>query len=103
MKHEKIFKREGGNRVKIVAEYIQGHRIKSYSFYVLTCEKRKRTWKGIVDSDCYSFRALSMSERAEYKKKKSLEVATKEEVNQTYLELWEKMKPELLEDIEKDG
>lgn len=98
MEHEKIIKRDNGTRVKIRVEAymdsFSGDGPK-YSFTASSCEKSKRTFKSPSFPE-YEYRKLSMGERRKYMEPLYLTICTREEVNAIYLELWEKMKPELL-------
>lgn len=95
MKHEKIFKLENGSRVKVEVE-LSSVRFGSdleWSYTVMTCEPRKRTWKSPVDTDCYKYRALSMEERREFREKTFEGIVKQEMVIETANELFGKLKP----------
>jgi len=92
--HEKILKRPDGTRVKIIVSFWDSRTGYRYDIEdVRTCAKGKRTWVPVQDSNCYSYRRLSLDDRAKEKVKEELKVVTKEEVLQAKLELWEKLKP----------
>lgn len=95
MKHEKIFKREDGSKVNIDIDFwSEGFTNKfTYRVSVSTCEPKKRTFKYVNDTDDYNWRRLNHEQRKEYEMKNNLEYVTKEEIQETALELWNKMKP----------
>lgn len=96
MTHEKIFFRPDGSKVKIVASlsigYFTGDAAK-WDYFVLSCEPKKRIWRGVVDEDDYAYRALSMADRKKKSEAGYLKFVTKEEVLSAKMELWEKLKP----------
>lgn len=95
MRHEKILKRQDGSRVRIVAELHIGYTDSKprWSFYAMTCEPGKRTWRSACDTDSYSYRNLDMAERLLAVRDAALSVATKDEIESAMLELWEIVKP----------
>ena len=99
MRIEKVFKREDGTKIKIDA-YVwlgSGRDEVNYVWDVRKCEPRKRTWKEVYNFDGdYIWRAMDLAERRETTVKKYLEFVTKEEVNESLNELWEKLKPKNL-------
>lgn len=96
MTHEKIFSRPDGSRIKIIVSLnigdMRGDKI-NWGYTVLTCEPRKRTWKGVTNTDDYNYRRLSMDQRVEARKQEYLKFASKEEIVAAQTELWEKLKP----------
>lgn len=95
MRHEKIFKREDGSRVRVNIEFRADW---SYSkpewyFSVDTCEKGKRTWVPACNGDDYFFRKLTMAERAKAVREESLKRASIDEVKLAMLELWDRLRP----------
>ena len=97
MKHEKIIKREDGSRVRItVSLLVEWSRSEPrWSFVVHRCEKGKRTWTTPVNHDDYSWRKLGMEEKRNEDHRRSLTLASKDEVESAMIELWEAIKPSL--------
>ena len=97
MRYEKILKRQDGSRVRILVEFrAEWNAIKPvWDFVVHACEKGKRTWTTPCDSNDYSFRKLSMEDRAKLIREKSLLLASVEEVESAMLELWETIRPSM--------
>lgn len=97
MRHEKIFKNNNEGRLKIVCSvYLEFHRSVKWNVTIYICKKGKRTWKDIIDTDNYSFRALSIEDRQKFIKQKNIEIAGIDRINETMLELWQMMKPKEL-------
>lgn len=96
MKHEKIFKREDGSKVNIGIDFYPESFTNKFTYRVSvsTCEPKKRAFRYVNDTDDYTWRRLSSEERKTYEMKKNLEHVTKEEVQETAIELWQKMKPD---------
>lgn len=94
---EKIIRREDGSRVKITVGFgeLYGTRFSEhgYSFSVHTCGKGKRSWFGVIDSDSYIHRRLSMEEREDSRIAESMKVITDDELYLAKHELWTVMKP----------
>lgn len=95
MKHEKIIRRSDGSRIRIKVELtIEWNNSEPrWSFITHKCEKGKRTWRTHVDTDCYQWRRLSREDREKENERRSLILATREEVNEVMIELWEAVKP----------
>ncbi len=95
MKHEKIFKLDDGSRVKVIVSLDSASVLGDleWDFFALTCEKGKRTWVSPIDKNQHSYRKKTMKERSEFAKAKYSELATKEMVEDTANELWNKLKP----------
>jgi hypothetical protein len=97
MRHEKILKRGDGSRVCIRVEFHADWNASKpvWDFVVHACEKGKRTWTAPYNSNEYSFRQLSMEDRAKFIREKCLLLASAEEVESTMLELWETLRPSM--------
>lgn len=95
MRHEKIIKRADGSRVKLIVSIKDDGYSNNFAYKVIahTCEPKKRTWVMTYSSDNFSFRRLTMDERDEYVKNSILSVASKEEILEAKLELWQLIKP----------
>lgn len=87
MRHERILKRDDGNKVKITASLRIDHRDTTWLIDVETCEPRKRTWVDVVDHDSYEYRRLNMKDREEYEYQQQLLHVTKQEIHDTKVEL----------------
>ena len=96
MIHEKIFKRPDGKRVKIIASFSDGgySSTPKWSFFIHVCDPKKRTWYSVADSNDYEWRKLNHEQREAHNIRQYLEHVTPEEVLETKLELWNKIKPE---------
>lgn len=98
MRHEKIIQRDGF-KIKIAVSICQYGRSIDYNIdWVQILPKRKRNWKDVYcfEHD-YQWRSLGMEERKKYAVNKYLDHVTKEEINEALTELWEKLKPTLLQ------
>lgn len=100
MTHEKIIIREDGTKIKIVASIWIDFRSTepNYKFDLEILPPKKRKWIYAhynIEND-YAWRALNMKDREAYKNGKYLEIVTKDEVNETFNELWQKLKPNAL-------
>jgi hypothetical protein len=96
-RHEKIFKREDGTQYRIDAflyvESFSQLRFK-YDVSVTWKAKGKRKWLNVSDSDDWECRKLDIEDREKWHYQKYLEHVTAEEILETKLELWNKIKPE---------
>lgn len=93
MRHEKIFKRADGSKVKIDVNYYHDYNRSAWSFTVCLCAPKKRTWKNAVNTDAYMYRSLSHEDKLAYRARQKFEHVTKEEVLSVMLELWQNIKP----------
>lgn len=96
MDHEKIFKREDGKQVKVSLWLTIGNIVNpvpKYHWHVWIRGKGKKNWKSPV-LDTYTYGRLSFDEKDARNKELYLQHATIEEVQETALELWEKIKPQ---------
>lgn len=98
MKHEKTLKREDGSKVNISVSFYSDNFSNHvrYSVSVSVCEPKKRTFKYVNDTDNFTWRRLSQPEREAMQMRLNLKYVTPDEIQQTALELWEKIKPNLL-------
>ena len=69
-----------------------------YSILSFLCKgPGQRKWRGVFNlENDYKYRALSMDDRNKYFISKVLTVLSKEELNEAFIELHEKLKPELI-------
>lgn len=96
MRHEKVIKRDDGTRVKIIVDLTSsrfGDVPLAWDANVMYCEKGKKTWQLVYDSDSFNYRRLSMDERRQFIDAQQLLIATHTEILAAKLELWEKIKP----------
>ena len=97
MRHQKIIKRDNGDRVRITVELVVDWSMTEprWTFVTHFCEPKKRTWKSYVNHDDFSWRSLDRKGRHDEDVKRSLKIASKEEVLEAMNELWHKVKPSL--------
>jgi hypothetical protein len=97
MRHEKIIKRADGSKVRINIEFRADWSSSKaeWSFRVDYCEKGKRTWIPSCDRNDYQFRRLSMEQRSQAIREKSLSRASLQEIEAAMLELWETLRPSM--------
>lgn len=96
MRHEEIINQTDGSKIKaIVNTYDNGHK-NSYRIELYKCDKGKRTFNLAYDNDSYTFRKLTMEERAESIKSAIISILGKEMYNAVLLNAWQQLKPELL-------
>jgi hypothetical protein len=96
MKTEHVIKREDGSKVMISVVsnhdlYKDGNVV--YRWDVKKQEKGKRKWVHILDTDNYSYRALSMEDRKSKRLSMYLEFVSEIEVLEAMTAHWNKMKP----------
>lgn len=93
LSHEKIFKRPDGSRVKIHVVHET-----RYHAQVWVCAPNKRTFRHVSLSDDYRYRALPFGGEARDQMEMAhiLEHCTREEIQETALELWEANKPDFI-------
>lgn len=96
MKHEKVFKREDGSKIRIgVSLYSNGFSDEiDWKFWVHTCAPGKRSWYGTFNTDDYSYRKLTLDERKKHEIESALKYATLDEIKEVKTELWMKLKPD---------
>lgn len=97
MRHEKIFKRDDGTKVRVTAS-MQTRFYDDGPFYTIdveTCLKGKRKWTMAYSMDGYDFRSMKGQDRALFILQSQLKHCTVQEMQEVKLELWEKLKPEL--------
>ncbi len=93
MIHDKIFKRENGDKVKITVDfYIDRHDKPTYNIHIFLCENGKRKFNQLSFDD-WNFRNLSMDERSNYRRNEILKHVSNEEVLDTISELWNRFSP----------
>jgi len=97
MNAEKIYTRPNGDKVKIEARLETA----SFTLYfkwevkVFTCEKGKRTWFSIINTNDYEYRKISFDARPAFILEKQLSVVTPDEILEVKTMAWEKLKPTL--------
>lgn len=97
MRHEKIFKRDDGSRVKIrvwISTDLYNSRDLQWGFDVHIAQKRKRNWEPACNEFDYAFRSLSHLEKKKRLMEKSLMHVTPEEIHAAMIELWQMIEPQ---------
>lgn len=95
MKLEKIIKREDGSRVRIIASIYNSYQKIKYETCVHICEKGKRTWRGVYDTDNFMYRRLNTEDREKFILEAQLKAVTEDELFDAKLDLWNMIRPEL--------
>jgi len=96
LKTEEILRRDDGSRVKIILElWTPSFGEAEYRFHVQTCDKGKRTWRGLVNSDNYSYRTLGMEERRSFHTAECMKIITDVELLDAKMKMWESFKPRI--------
>lgn len=89
MNIEKVFKREDGSKIKLGISLYSNLGSIDRNIYVYICEKNKRTFRDVHNSDDYSWRALNPEDRKAHILKTQLQYVTVEEINQLCRDLTE--------------
>lgn len=90
----KIFREAlSGDRLKIVASIHANYSEVTYKFMVYRCEKGKRIFNDVTDTNSSKWRKLSFEEKAEYNHLERLSHATPAQVQEVMQELWESLVP----------
>ena len=92
MYHEKLVVNENGDKVNIRVNFWLSYDKPSYSIDLFICKKGKRKFF-YLSFDDYSYRALSMEDRAVYKYNKFKEYVTDEQILEAKNELWNLLSP----------
>lgn len=93
MKTEKIFIRTDKSRVKIeVHLYLDITRGAVYRISVSVCQPGKRKFI-YIDRNDYEYRSLSMREREKSLEYEQLKYVSSEEILESKMELWQRIKP----------
>lgn len=94
MRHEKIIKRENGDRILISVSLFVDYSGASYNLdRVSKCQKGKRNFIAFHSSDDYQWRSLNREQREEYELEIYLRHVTEAEILEAKIELWNKLKP----------
>jgi hypothetical protein len=93
MRYEQILKRDDGVRIKITVTVHIGRNKPVYDYNVERCEKGKRKFKSVVDTDDWTYRSLPQGLRQNFEKVENYKHVTAAEVNQAHIECWGKLKP----------
>jgi hypothetical protein len=100
MSHEEILTRADGSKVKIrISLGMERHRDNAeWNVSVSICPPRKRTWVEAVNTDSNAYRSIPFAskERDDYRMGIYLQHCTKEEIHNAKMNLWNKIKPELM-------
>jgi len=92
---EKIFKREDGTKYQIRASVWLDHSAPVYDIdNVYKRIPRKKNWIPVYAFDAdYTWRCLSIADRQRFRHEKYLEFVTASEINETFEELWNNLRP----------
>lgn len=97
LNHCRTTRRQNGTRVKIEVrleeDYLGRRGDYIYMARTFTCEKMKRKWIPTFDKDSYSYKGMSMDERATHEYESMFLVISEEELLEVKKELWLKMEP----------
>ena len=94
MTHETIIKREDGSRLQIyVTVHLDTIKGAVYEVLLYRCEKGKRTFVNVIDSDNYTWRKMSVEDKAIHKQETFAKYLSLEEIQTAKEELWQKLKP----------
>jgi hypothetical protein len=99
MRSVKVFKRDDGSQVQITVNLVSDfNRAKfEYSWFAWSRGKGKKKWISPSNSDDYTWRRLSMEDRSRHNTNLYLQIATIEEVQITAEELWQSLRPNLIQ------
>jgi len=92
MRHEKLIKKENGDKVIIKVHFWMYHENSRYDVDLQICLKGKRKFH-FIQADGYEYRSLSMSDRRLYMHNKYLEHVTEDQIFEAKTELWNLLKP----------
>jgi len=101
MRHDKIIKREDGSRVQINVVFLADLHNPIWKFSVSFCESRKRKFVPVINTDDYTYRRMTTSQRTNFNLAESLKLVSKDEIEAAMLELWEKVRPRGIVELEK--
>jgi hypothetical protein len=95
MRHEKIFKRPDGSRVRVSVTFSAERYSNNFewTFAVHVCAKNKRTWEALLSMNNYEFQKLSHTEQVKVRREQALLWATTKEIEDTMTELWQTLCP----------
>jgi hypothetical protein len=96
MTHEKLIKRENGDKVRLrIRLFVESWRDAfAWNFEVWVTPKGKRKEFTPFNGDDYTYRRLGVEDRKKWEERKYMEYVTPEEIQQAKIELWEKIKPQ---------
>jgi hypothetical protein len=96
MRHSKILKRPDGSRVRINVELLidRSYNQSLWSFTVDTCDKGKRTWQ--TPAGTSKLRILDR-DKLQNIREESLRRASSHEIQAVMFELWEALRPSILD------
>ncbi len=101
MRHEKLVINSNGDKINIRVTFWLSYDKPNYSVDLSICKKGKRKFIDVLFDDYalsfsdYSYRRLSIEERAVYRLNKFKEYVTEEQILEAKNELWNKLSPNL--------
>lgn len=96
VKHEKIFKNDDDSRVKVIIEMFSHFNKKpTYRVSAYTCQKGKKTWVNVINTESFAYRNLSIIERAKFYRDECTKIVGADRITETANELWNAIKPDL--------
>ena len=96
MRHEKIITQPDGSKIKIEVSFYLGNDRPCYRASIWKAEKGKRTFRVIIDTDSYTFRALSMEDRRASEQRQVIEIIGADNYNEALKECWQKLEPKYI-------
>lgn len=103
MRHEKIFRNEDKSRTRITVYFSAAYGKLNYSYSAGKAEYKKQAFKqpdAMNTREAWPMVSLSDLEKQQplawHKHEAYLTICTEEQINETLLEAWQKLKPELL-------
>lgn len=96
MKHEKIIKRDNGDRIQLIInfDYNYFREKTSYRVSLMLIQKGKRKAVNPIDTDSHEYRSKSFPDgRNTYELEQIMKYVTPQEIYQAKIEVWEKLKP----------
>jgi len=93
MTHEKIIKKDNGDRIKIRINFHEYSGRANYDVSASFCPKGKRTFTDINKSDHFEYRRLSLMERRTWDMDVILTHITTDDIYRAKIECWGLLKP----------
>lgn len=96
MNHEKNFVTEKGRVTISVFVWLSHSKAEWRINSVMLTPPKKRKAHSVSSHDSYEYRRLNEPERRAFELRIFLDYVTKEQINETFTEAWEKLKPVML-------
>lgn len=94
MYHEKLVENKEGDKIKIRVGFWLSYDKPAYSVDLSICKKGKRKFF-YLSFDDYTYRALSLEDRTDYRYSKFKEYVAEEQILEAKNELWNLLSPSL--------